>query len=764
MPRFQIHYSRRSTFPMSDTSATIRLDWPSWTYHDTAGMDRKLPAVLPTRALAEAAVAEHGPAFAHHNSGYALGVVEDKTREYGAEGTQEGNWWRHKSVARVRALNVVLPWAREAWWTVTTDARRWHFAHVAKESDKVAFIENDIKGVAQIYTAISPGRYLTRYFPELGGDAIKAWAEAFNKMQVHSGLKFAETGKEMIHVYDHGPSSCMGKGHEVFYNNYHPVQLYAAGDLTLAYLERGDGIISARALVWAAKKRFGRIYGDEARLRGLLEREGFFDVWKGSHESHGFTGARLVKKQAKREGQKILYYAPYVDGNRWAKREGGFLVLDPKGAVGVHGVRGVIHDWVTECAVCKEIPHPRVDPKTGEQAYYNAPELGGLVCKPCWKAAGYIRCVGCNNAHPKGTKLVAVIVKPANAARGAVAAMMDLCPDCIKYYSFHCANCAGQFSTRHISYQMTDLGQLWARTITKDGDLARPNKLVLCRTCLEHSAPYGTAETARANGINFFYSSPCGSYVDGRQSQVCRCQYCTEERARKAARELAAQKKSSNPTASPVDEPPPSAPQSEPQALNERGFNAELAYYSNYETNGELPPAYRAWRMDTTIDERETVRRQVYEIWGYTPPPIPRLDTAGWWEAQAVRHWVETARPELRWPGPLGVTVTPLPEGATPAPVAGPEGQYIGQVPSVGFEVLLTTPTNATFTAQGGDGGGFAPAPRLTAAEIIRQQEYMRLLQQLEAVPPPIWNPQPPTAAQPEAAQQATTEEQPDND
>src|SRR5262249_35481599 len=99
------------------------------------------------------------------------------------------------------------------------------------------------------------------------------------------------------------PNSCMSGRAGDYHGPCHPVRVYGAGDLAIAYLEQGDEI-TARALCWPAKLIYGRPYGDEHRLSAALEKAGYT-------YGHGtkLRGAKLLRI---RSGDGFV--APYIDG------------------------------------------------------------------------------------------------------------------------------------------------------------------------------------------------------------------------------------------------------------------------------------------------------------------------------------------------------------------------------------------------------------------------------------------------------------------
>jgi hypothetical protein len=200
-----------------------------------------------------------------------------------------------------------LPWDDESWWMEATNywgdiqpekaVAQFHFAHIAeKDANMIAFTENDAKGIADRQTVMKPGRYLKKYFPTMSDDTIRHYASMFDPSLRE--VKFATSEAEMVAVYQHGPHSCMaGPGDQWSYG--HPVRVYAAGDLAIAYLGTLEKA-TARALCWPAKKLYTRLYGDEIRLSAGLKDLGY--------EEGCLKGAKLQKIDAGNG-----WVMPYVD-------------------------------------------------------------------------------------------------------------------------------------------------------------------------------------------------------------------------------------------------------------------------------------------------------------------------------------------------------------------------------------------------------------------------------------------------------------------
>lgn len=213
--------------------------------------------------------------------------------------------WREWMIFRFETNQYgKLPWADEPW--VNPD----HFAHPSlADPFKIAFVKDDVAGVADKMTVMTPGSYLQTYFSKhLTPQQIAQWA---CKVDTDAELKFADTPDEIERIYtSSGISSCMAYNAGHFPARIHPTRIYGAGDLRLAYLER-RGKVVARALVYPKKMIVQRIYGDVDRIRPRLEAEGY-TIGDGSPEK--FFGARLLRIQVGRE-----MVMPYLDWSLQAK-------------------------------------------------------------------------------------------------------------------------------------------------------------------------------------------------------------------------------------------------------------------------------------------------------------------------------------------------------------------------------------------------------------------------------------------------------------
>lgn len=212
-----------------------------------------------------------------------------------------------------------------------------HFPHVSKtDPSKIAFIENDEKGRADRITVMKPGRFLTKFYSDvLTPEEIGDLANRYIARSQPGTLHFAKTADEIEHVYTNGPNSCMAHDACEYSSSEHPVRVYAAGDLQVAYIVRGD--ITARALVWPEKKIYGRIYGDADRLRPALEQEGYREGY--------LTGARLLRIE-----EDGGFICPYLDGDCTVSDNGDYLVIG--GDLDADSTNGLIEDNGRTCDCC----------------------------------------------------------------------------------------------------------------------------------------------------------------------------------------------------------------------------------------------------------------------------------------------------------------------------------------------------------------------------------------------------------------------------
>lgn len=247
--------------------------------------------------------------------------------------------WKDRELGRFAdGTYRALPWANLPALTLTED----HFAHVSTiDGARIAYTQDAAKGAGDIQTRVKPGRYLTQFYGDVfdAPTIARMAAEFDNEFGEKLTLSFARTADDIERVYKDGPSSCMSRVACYYDSSAHPVRVYAAGDLQLAYLER-DGAITARALVWPEKLVHSRIYGDTTRLADVLESAGYS---KGSLE-----GAKLTRIEE--DGGFVV---PYIDDVNSCKDCGDYLVIDRVGDINCSIINGLSRASFT-CSSCDE--------------------------------------------------------------------------------------------------------------------------------------------------------------------------------------------------------------------------------------------------------------------------------------------------------------------------------------------------------------------------------------------------------------------------
>jgi uncharacterized protein YeeX (DUF496 family) len=263
----------------------------------------------------------------------AAAFAQEHTRQTGKKHQprpiKSDNWRQREQQRFTSGVYIRLPWCEESWWRGSIGEFE-HFAHVSTDKPgMVAFTEDANKGAADRQTRVKPGVYLTRYFETvLSREDIQRRAREFAGQYEDNVLQFATTADEIEQVYVNGPRSCMAGAASDYDSPIHPVRVYAAGDLAIAYLT-ADGDITARALCWPAKKVYGRIYGDEYRLGAALTAAEY------KQQSSALYGAKLTRHE-----YDDNLVCPYIDGAMSVEDDGDVLRIG--GDISADSTNGLI--------------------------------------------------------------------------------------------------------------------------------------------------------------------------------------------------------------------------------------------------------------------------------------------------------------------------------------------------------------------------------------------------------------------------------------
>jgi hypothetical protein len=227
--------------------------------------------------------------------------------------------WKNRELQRLTdGVYQPLPWVNTAWWAnaLLKAPVGDHYAHVSKKHPgRVAYTESDAKGLADIQTPMKAGRYLQKFCGFLSSSDIAYWSASFSRMFENNLLQFATSREDIIDVYRRGPVSCMSHYADQYRSKpYHPTEVYASGDVAVAYMER-DGRVTARCVCCPRLKSFDRVYGDYDRLMPLLVAEGY--------RQDSIAGARLLK--IKHKGGFVM---PYLDCGVPVRDMGDHFVIE----------------------------------------------------------------------------------------------------------------------------------------------------------------------------------------------------------------------------------------------------------------------------------------------------------------------------------------------------------------------------------------------------------------------------------------------------
>lgn len=195
------------------------------------------------------------------------------------------NDWRQREQQRFDNGNYKpVLWVGQDWWE--NNKKPDHFTHIAvKDQTRIAFIRDDKCGLADIQTAMKPGKYLAEFFGDvLSADQIRTFAMQHTMKFENTELKFAWTPEEIQRVYEPSlGSSC--------FSGTTKANLYGSGDFAVAYIE-DNGKITARSVTCPARKIYIHPYGDTVRIKTRLHDLGF----KNNATAAAWAGLRLVTK------------------------------------------------------------------------------------------------------------------------------------------------------------------------------------------------------------------------------------------------------------------------------------------------------------------------------------------------------------------------------------------------------------------------------------------------------------------------------------
>jgi hypothetical protein len=217
------------------------------------------------------------------------------------------------------------------------------FAHVAKKNPAlIAYTKDAQKGAQDKQSLLSIESFVKMVCVNNNAELqalIIDLQTRYAKANAPQQFKLATTPDDIERVYTNYARdsravsvSCMRYGHDetnwpkVDSKPFHPVRVYGAGDLAIAYLTDSAGKTTARTLVWPEHKIYSRMYADNDALHNALKEAGYS---KSSYygTSKSLCGARLLLV----ESDHGDYIAPYLDEIGNALLSDNDLIIDAEG-------------------------------------------------------------------------------------------------------------------------------------------------------------------------------------------------------------------------------------------------------------------------------------------------------------------------------------------------------------------------------------------------------------------------------------------------
>lgn len=206
-----------------------------------------------------------------------------------------------------------------------------HFLHLSKDGTKVAFTESPEKGIQDIQTVMTPGRYLAKYFPSLHPEVLDSYVADFVRVHGQYELKIQKDGTEIANDYRRVKlGSCMSYSGDNYNSSVHPCTVYGAGDIECATAWLDDKMV-ARCLIWRREGQetlVSRIYGDVAPMQSALATIGI-ETKSDKSTYDSLEGARLLRV----EDSTNRFVIPYIDSCQYVRDTGDYLIIDDSGDI-----------------------------------------------------------------------------------------------------------------------------------------------------------------------------------------------------------------------------------------------------------------------------------------------------------------------------------------------------------------------------------------------------------------------------------------------
>jgi hypothetical protein len=229
--------------------------------------------------------------------------------------------WVEREMTRLRSgLYVPVPKGfSEAIARFNLPEVAQHFLHSSESRENVAFTKSHEHGVLDRQTVLKPGRYLQQFYSgvlneneirEIASKFTAGLADLFEIKICYNreAFKFAYLGGEVFNPSS-SIQSCMGKPFAEL--PCHPAEVYAGGDLAIAYITDSKNLVIARAVIYPEKKVYAHIYTQNHNLYNVMEAK--FKK-EGYSQARNLVGARLLKVPYEKAG-KNMFVMPHIDTN-----------------------------------------------------------------------------------------------------------------------------------------------------------------------------------------------------------------------------------------------------------------------------------------------------------------------------------------------------------------------------------------------------------------------------------------------------------------
>ena len=218
----------------------------------------------------------------------------------------EQNFWKYREYLRTNILDSeAVPYSLEV--------NPMHFMRVSlSDPTFISFTPDEKYGLADRQLKMKPGRFLARY-TKMTNEEIKERVTEYNAKYVPPDLQIFTEVKDIIHVYRHGPRSCMTKD---WNDSNHPVRLYGTSPQfgVLVIRPEGKANFSARAVAFYKQGKWTalRTYGDSQMMdRVFAMNKDILDTKTSLTEK--IQGVFVRLEEVDRDRNNVTVIMPYID-------------------------------------------------------------------------------------------------------------------------------------------------------------------------------------------------------------------------------------------------------------------------------------------------------------------------------------------------------------------------------------------------------------------------------------------------------------------